>query len=167
MMSAAASAAAGARVLALLLVVGAGQHGAAAAGRPPPPPRQKDSVPVLLPPFSFGPAFGTHMVLQQAPAKAAVYGYLEAGATAVKVTVSSAGKELYSVDADITATLHQPYGPDWGVQFNAYNKSVPGWKALLKPAQAGGAYTITATCTGCAVNVTQSIRDVTFGDVCT
>ena len=150
-----------------LVVVGTlvvGQHGAAAAGepRPPPPP----PPPVLLPPFSFGPAFGTHMVLQQAPAKAAVYGYLEAGATAVKVTVSSAGKELYSVDADITATLHQPYGPDWGVQFNAYNKSVPGWKALLKPAQAGGAYTITATCTGCTMNATQSIRDVTFGDVC-
>jgi hypothetical protein len=36
---------------------------------------------------------GTHMVLQQAPAKAAVYGYLGAGATAVKVTVSSGGKD--------------------------------------------------------------------------
>ena len=59
------------------------------------------------------------MVLQMAPAKAAVYGYLGEGATAVKVTVSSAGQELYSVDADITATLHQPFGPQWGVNFNA------------------------------------------------
>jgi hypothetical protein len=59
------------------------------------------------------------MVLQMAPAKAAVYGYLGDGASAVKVTVSSAGKELYSVDADITATLHQPFGPQWGVNFNA------------------------------------------------
>lgn len=84
----------------------------AAGPRPPPPP--PPAVP--LPPFSFGPAFGSHMVLQQAPAKAAVYGYLGAGATAVKVTVASAGKVLYSVDADIQTTLHQPYGPDWGVQ---------------------------------------------------
>jgi hypothetical protein len=74
---------------------------------------------VPMPPFSFGPVFGSHMVLQMAPAKAAVYGYLGDGASAVKVTVSSAGKELYSVDADITATLHQPFGPQWGVNFNA------------------------------------------------
>ena len=121
-----------------------------------------------MPPFSFGPAFGSHMVLQQAPAKAAVYGYLEAGATAVVVTVSTAaGVELYSVAADITATLHQPYGPDWGVNFNAYNGSVPGWKALLKPSEAGGSYTITAVCTaGCSATATRSISDVTFGDVC-
>ena len=85
------------------------------ARRPPAPP----PPPVSMPPFSFGPVFGSHMVLQMAPAKAAVYGYLGDGATAVKVTVSSAGKELYSVDADITATLHQPFGPQWGVNFNA------------------------------------------------
>jgi hypothetical protein len=85
------------------------------ARRPPAPP----PPPVPMPPFSFGPVFGSHMVLQMAPAKAAVYGYLGDGATAVKVTVSSAGKELYSVDADITATLHQPFGPQWGVNFNA------------------------------------------------
>ena len=104
-------------------------------------------------------------MLQQQPAKAAVYGYLGAGATGVRVTVSSAGKDLYVVDAEI-ATLHQPFGPEWGVSFNAYNRSVPGWKALLTPAAAGGAYTITAVCTGCSANATQSISDVTFGDVC-
>jgi hypothetical protein len=106
------------------------------------------------------------MVLQMAPAKSAVYGYLSAGATAVKVTVSSGGKDPYSVDAAINATLHQPFGPEWGVKtFNAYNRSVPGWKALLHPTEAGGAYTITAVCTGCAVNATQTINDVVFGDV--
>ena len=42
---------------------------------------------------------------------------------------------------------------------------MPGWKALLRPTKAGGAYTITAVCTGCAVNATQSISNVAFGDV--
>ena len=143
----------------------------AVAKRAPPPPPPSPPVRMIMPPFSFGPAFGSHMVLQQAPAKSAVFGYLSAGATAVKVTVSSGGKELYSVDASVDATLHQPFGESdsgtWGVKtFNAFNKSVPGWKALLKPAAAGGAYTITATCTGCTANATQSISDVAFGDVC-
>lgn len=69
-------------------------------------------------PFSFGAAFGSNMVLQQAPAKAAVYGFTSssaaAAATAVKVTVSSGGKDLYSVDASIDTTVHQPFGAaDW------------------------------------------------------
>ena len=158
------------RLLVLLASAATSAAAAEASGnlliRPPPPP----PAPQPLPPFSFGPAFGSHMVLQMAPAKSAVYGYLEEGATAVKVTVSSGGKELYSVDASVDATLHQPFGfsesGTWGVTtFNAYNKSVPGWKALLQPTKAGGAYTVTATCTGCAVNATQSISDVTFGDV--
>eukprot|EP01052_Picozoa_sp_SAG31_P017618 SAG31_NODE_1213_length_9359_cov_4.298164_13_plen_206_part_00 len=128
---------------------------------PPPPPL------VLMPEFSFGPAFGTNMVLQQQPAKAAVYGYLGAGGTSVKVTVSSGGKDLYSIDADLQTTLHQPFGTEYGVKtFNHYNRSVPAWKALLKPTSAGGDYTITATCVGCSVNATQIISSVAFGDVC-
>lgn len=43
--------------------------------RPPPPP----PPPVLMPDFSFGPAFGSK-----------IYGYLGARATAVKITVESA-----------------------------------------------------------------------------
>ena len=130
--------------------------------RPPPPP----PPPVPMPDFSFGAVFGSNMVLQQAPAKSAVYGYLGAGATAVKVTVKSASTS-YSVDADLNASLHQPFGPEYGVKtFNHYNRSVPGWKALLKPMEAGGDYTITATCTGCGVNATQTISNVAFGDVC-
>ena len=132
------------------------------SSRPPPPP----PPPVPMPDFSFGPAFGSNMVLQQAPAKSAVYGYLGDGATAVKVTVKSVSQS-YSVDADLNASLHQPFGPEYGVTtFNHYNRSVPGWKALLKPMEAGGDYTITATCTGCSTNATQTISNVAFGDVC-
>ena len=37
------------------------------------------------------------MVLQMSPAKAAVYGYLGPGGTAVSVSVASGGNELYTV----------------------------------------------------------------------
>jgi hypothetical protein len=61
--------------------------------------------------FGFGYAFGDDMVLQQAPAKAAVYGFLPfEGGTDVTVTVSSGGKVLYSVAAEVGPTsTHQPY----------------------------------------------------------
>lgn len=101
-------------------------------------------------PFSFGAAFGSNMVLQQAPAKAAVYGFTSssaaAAATAVKVTVSSGGKDLYSVDASIDTTVHQPFGAADGYgplpctscppykmsSFSLLGKPAPAWKALLK-----------------------------------
>ena len=138
--------------------------------KPPPP---------LPTPFSFGAAFGSNMVLQQAPAKAAVYGYVESTATAVKVTVSSGDSELYSVDATLDTTLHQPFGQadGWGVlpcdscppynmtPFNAANKPTPAWKAFLRPTKAGGNYTITATCTGCHNASQTTITNVTFGDM--
>lgn len=53
---------------------------------------QPPSPPPAVQQFGFGFAFGDNMVLQQAPSKAAVYGFVSPGATAVKVTVSSAGK---------------------------------------------------------------------------
>ena len=56
-------------------------------------------------------AFGDNMVLQMAPAKAAVYGFLGAGGTGVTVSVSSGGKVLYTADAKINATA-QPFGKD-------------------------------------------------------
>lgn len=39
------------------------------------------------------------------------------------------------------------------------------WKAMLKPAAAGGSYTITAKCTGCKNATAAVMTDVTFGDV--
>jgi hypothetical protein len=50
---------------------------------PPAPP-----APLPVQEFGFGFAFGDDMVLQQAPSKAAVYGFLSHGATGVKVSMS-------------------------------------------------------------------------------
>lgn len=50
---------------------------------PPAPP-----APLPVQEFGFGFAFGDNMVLQQAPPKAAVYGFLSHGATGVKVSLS-------------------------------------------------------------------------------
>ena len=126
----------------------------------PPPP---------LPSLSFGAAFGDNMVLQQAPAKAAVYGYLDAGATGVTVSVSSGGKVLYTVDATLNTTT-QPFGPDFSPTdpprfFNPWNEPLATWKALLKPTAAGGDYTIAAKCTGCGSVTSAAIGNVAFGDM--
>ena len=44
-------------------------------------------TPLPLPAFQFGSAFGSNMVLQSAPNKAAVYGYVPPTATEVTVSV--------------------------------------------------------------------------------
>ena len=101
--------------------------------------------------LNFSNVFGDHAVLQMAPAKTAVYGYIGTNATAdatVAVTVAStAGAE--AVSYTVNALINAADGT---------------WKAYLKPGAAGGAYTITAACThGCTGSA--SIGDVTFGDV--
>ena len=53
--------------------------------------------------FGFSPVFGDWMVLQQAPAVAAVYGAVPTGATGVQVTVDD-GKSSYMVTAEVGAT---------------------------------------------------------------
>lgn len=60
---------------------------ALALGAPPPPPPTMPTVE-----FGFSYAFGDDMVLQQAPEKAAVYGFVSDGGSGVKITVSSGGK---------------------------------------------------------------------------
>ena len=53
--------------------------------------------------------FGSNMVLQQAPAAAAVYGVAPEGATAVKVTVSDSKGGSYDVVAKVGKdATHQP-----------------------------------------------------------
>jgi len=119
------------------------------------------------------------MVLQRAPAAAAVYGYLDSNAaTAVRVTVSSGGAPLYSVDAMLNVTA-QPFGPGWGARpcpkaicppydmdtFTPFPFTLPTWKALLPPTAAGGNYTITAVCTGCVSQTPIALTSTTFGDV--
>ena len=89
------------------------------------------------------------MVLQQAPAKSAVYGTVVGSSTAkISVTVTPAGADAvaYTTSAAVTLT--------------ADGNST--WKAYLKPTPAGGNYTISAKCTsGCSGEA--HIADVTFG----
>eukprot|EP01043_Picozoa_sp_COSAG02_P046236 COSAG02_NODE_4308_length_5527_cov_3.908438_5_plen_147_part_00 len=99
----------------------------------------------------FDKSLGSYMVLQQAPAKACVYGMLGAGGTAATVKISSVSADsddslLQEVVADVISGGH--------------------WKACLAPQKAGGDYTVTATCTGCSgTKAAASIEHVTFGDV--
>jgi hypothetical protein len=146
------------------------RHGQA----PPPPPPQ------LF--WGFDAGFGDNMVLQQGPAKAAVYGYLDVPAASVRVTVLHNGVALYSVNATLNAT-QQPFGAGWGVRpcskadcppydmatFTPFAYPLPTWKALLQPMAAGENYTITAVCTGCgnasAPARALTLSNVAFGDV--
>jgi hypothetical protein len=145
------------------------------AEAPPPPPQ------VLI--FSFDVAFGDNMLLQQAPAQSAVYGFLDfqgsmTGAV-VHVTLTPESGAPTTVVATLNTTV-QTFGPDWGVRnlnasecpgclppFNPWNTPLASWKALLPPQPAGGNYSITAVCTGCSTisPSTVSISNVAFGDV--
>ena len=94
------------------------------------------------------------MVLQQSPAKAAVYGHLAGPPSSkVTVTVTPAGAAAYTVAATVTAAVT---GGNTGGNAT--------WKVFLKPEEAGGNYTIKASyVSGCSGSAT--ITDVSFGDV--
>jgi hypothetical protein len=50
--------------------------------------------------------------------------------------------------------------------FTPFSYPLPTWKALLQPTPAGGNYTITAVCTGCASNTTTlTLSNAVFGDI--
>ena len=119
---------------------------------PPPAPSPAPSFPNCTTPICFSWTQQDHMVLQQAPAKSAVYGTIQTTmqtGAAVEVTVSAAGGASYTVPATVTTEGGETK-----------------WKALLKPAPAGGDYTMTAKCTaGC--KGTAQISDVTFGTLAT
>eukprot|EP00040_Diaphanoeca_grandis_P010748 m.55060 g.55060 ORF g.55060 m.55060 type:complete len:657 (+) comp22015_c0_seq2:53-2023(+) len=111
-----------------------GSKGSVITGTPPPPPT-----------LTFNATFGSHMVLQRQPAKAAVYGMVAAGMAGKLLTVSVmavGGGASYNITATISADK-------------------TGWKAFLKPTSTGGNYTIIVSD---GVN-TANISDVTFGDV--
>ena len=130
--------------------------------------KSKYDAPSTLPKFPptpgtlFSGVFSDHVVLQRAPSKSAVYGVVfgaEAGTTVtVQVSEVSGGDgpgTVYSVPAsvDTTRLASDPLG-------------YATWKAFLKPAEAGGNFTIAATCGECKFpNVTSALNDVTFGDV--
>ena len=127
-----------------------------APGPPPLPPAPPD-VPVPPAPwpnavsaFNFSVVFTDHIVLQQAPAMAAVYGPtgFDGSGGVVYVTVTPSSGSPYTVPAAVADGR---------------------WKAFLKPtADTHGAttFTVTANCNGCAGNASAvSIVDVVFGDV--
>jgi len=153
----------------LFLTAAAAIAGLASAGHPKPSPVvtgvafnssqssymvRREPVIMHVPPsgaaavvLTAAPADPPTPVLQQSPAKAAVYGTVEAGGTGVTITVaggSASGMASYTVPATLKSGE---------------------WKALLKPAAAGGSYTITAKCTGCKNATDAVLTDVTFGDV--
>lgn len=84
------------------------------------------------------------MVLQQGPSQSAVYGTVIGNTTNVSVTVSDETGASYSVAAVVSNGM---------------------WKALLRPAAAGGNYSIVATAFCVTENASTTIEGVTFGDV--
>ena len=141
---------------------------------------------LLQPPYGLG--FGFHstqssnMVLQQAPAKAAVYGIAVGKPTAVTITFSdkSGNAPPVTVTAQVGVNVtQQPFGPgfdgmsttpSWGMKIPGAKQNTPWlmWKAFLPPTPAGGDYEILAKCTGCTEDGSYSsanITNVTFGDV--
>ena len=103
----------------------------------------------------FSGVFGDHVVLQREPAKAAVYGVIfgaEEGTTVTVDVASPSGTAIYSVPGSVMVTEQQMPG-------GRYAK----WKAFLKPAPAGGNFTVSVSCAGCANTTKATIADVTFG----
>ena len=74
----------------------------------------KEVIMSTAPSFSFAASFGSHMVLQQAPARAYVWGFAPVDAAVVEIAVSGAGISTYA-----PATL------------SPFNASAVTWGALL------------------------------------
>ena len=122
--------------------------------------------------FSVG--IDSNMVLQR-DATTAVYGQMigDGVGAKIEVTVTEAGGSSYTVHAVVLGDKGAlPFAvrcwkPNrescWVANYTA------SWKAFLKPAAAGGEYTIsakcTAGCTGDAARDVSSIERVTMGDV--
>lgn len=84
------------------------------------------------------------MILQQQPARSAVYGVVTGNTTNVSVTVTAEDGSFYSVQAIVNQGQ---------------------WKALLHPAPSGGNYTLTATASCMSEQVSAQLSNVAFGDV--
>ena len=132
--------------------------------------------------FGFDAVFGDNMVLQMAPAMAAVYGFMDynasmAGAEVLVTLTPVGGGAPVTVRAALNIT-YQTFGPDWGVRpcascpdinppFNPFNQPLASWKALLPPQPAGGNFSVTASCPGCSAQgpSSVSIANIAFGDM--
>jgi hypothetical protein len=95
--------------------------------------------------LSLSAGFSDDMVLQRAPAKAAVYGFAGAGPVSVRVTgTDGAGAAVEYVVA-------------------AQPRADGTFKAFLSPHVAGGSFTLTATAAASGSSVV--LRRITFGDI--
>ena len=108
------------------------------------------------PPFdfsrvTFSAAFSSSMVLQRAPAQAAVFGTAAPGAT---VTVQLAGPGGFAYTS-----------PPAAVARSADPSRNGTWKVLLPARPAGLFYSLSAGCAGCANATPALLGDVAFGDV--
>ena len=103
----------------------------------------------------FASGIGSSMVLQQAPARAAVYGSVPAGSPAGASVVVS----INATDGSFSKTYAAAANADGS------------WKVVLGDARPGGAatYSLAASCANCAGSagdrVTPTLTDVVFGDV--
>ncbi|XP_056112443.1 sialate O-acetylesterase [Rhinichthys klamathensis goyatoka] len=88
----------------------------------------------------FSSYYGSHMVLQKAPAKAVVWGF---GQTGAKVVVSLSGP--HKVSAHSVPVIN-------GI-----------WRTTLNPVEAGGPYILTASQS--TTNSSITLTDVLFGDI--
>jgi sialate O-acetylesterase len=112
------------------------------------------------PSLCFASGLSTGAVLQQAPARAALYGSAPAGSapgSQVVVTLTAA--------ATTTTTTTTPQD-QYTASFSSPLAADGTWKVLLDPLSAGGNFSATVACASC-VNGTQTstITDLTFGDV--
>lgn len=116
------------------------------------------------PSLVFSAGFSSDMVLQRAPAKSAVYGVAFRTDAVIDVQIQDEAGLNYNVSATVQPLLKVDHGPA-GANYTAQ------WKAFLRPASAGGVYTITARCLkkcGSDSDVkrnTALIERATFGDI--
>jgi hypothetical protein len=131
------------------------------------PPSSKTLEPCVCDPKSFGcptvdPAFDLSrvqfagsflpgMVLQRAPAQAAVFGTAPPSAT---VSVVATGPDGWSYSAQAMSSALLDSAELHGT-----------WKVLLPPRLAGNGYTITASCPGCPNATKQTLENVSYGDI--
>lgn len=99
-------------------------------------------------PLAFASYYGSHMVLQQAPKSAGLWGYAD---------TSQIGKPVQILLKNITGTVQKLEGRV--SKSDVIPKAL--WSVQLKPVPVGGPYTITVQ----VENDTVSISDVLFGDV--
>ena len=105
---------------------------------------------------SFAASYGSHMVLQQAPARAVVWGFAPVAALHITLTLASSVGTVASIDARLAR----------------HNATARVWLAKLPPIAAtrgvdgrATAYSLTVQDNARASGPTSTISDVVFGEV--